>query len=270
MLLAGGKSGLVRLSDNLKMLLELCERSSKKMLRVAEPHMPAYRQLQQLAKQNLAGKLALSDDNREMLDALKGVPDDTQLELARLQGHEIHSLSVSCVLVSCFCLESYVNTLAYFLFNEADLLGLIRAGNKSSAEVVIDAISKMSVRDKWQTIGRLKNSAGFDAARSPFQDFNVLFRFRDDQVHDKVVEWGGGDPKKRYNGKLPDGVAEPLGLTHALFAAGTYWSMVQEVHRLTGASQSDFHQHYNLAPWTNNARRQELESTAREVHALKA
>lgn len=270
MLLSGGKSGLVRLSDSLKTLLDLCEASTLKMLRLAEPHMAAYRQVQQLAKQHLAGKIALSDDNREMLDALKSVPPDTQRELMYLQAHEIHSLSLTCVLTSCFCLESYVNSLAYFLFNEADLLGLIRSGNESSSEVLIDAISRMTVRDKWQTVGRLKQGQGFDPARLPFQDFNVLFRFRDDQVHDKVVEWGKLDPQKRYNGKLPDGVTEPLSLEHALFAASTYWSMVQEVHRLTGVPQTDFHRHYNLAPWLNETRPREIEQIVGKVRTLKA
>jgi hypothetical protein len=126
----------------------------------------------------------------------------------------------------------------------------------------------MSIRDKWQTLSRLKHPQRFDPARPPFQDFVVLFKYRNDQVHDKVVEYDGADAGKRYGGKLPDGVIVPLGLRHALFAARTYWAMVQEVHRLTGVAQADFHRHYNLAPWRSEVRVHEIEETARRFQIL--
>lgn len=270
MLLAGGKSGLVRLSDSLKTTLELCEASTINLLQIAEPYQPIYREIQRLARDQLDGKIAPDEGDRRTREALQGIPEAVGFKIAYLAAHEIHSLSLSSVLLSCFCLESYVNTLAYFLFNEVDLLGLVRGGNKSSAEVLIDAIARMSIREKWRTVGRLKDARGFDPSRPPFQEFQILFRFRDDQVHDTVVEWGLSESSRRYNGKFPEDGIGPLDLSHALFAADTYWGMVQEVHRLTGVPQADFHRHYNVSPWLNESRRKELARMAKKYRESKS
>jgi hypothetical protein len=114
MLMSSGKSGLVRLSDSLKTLLDLCEGSTAKLLSLSDPHMSAYRRVRQLAKEALARGVTGGDNEREMLEAIKDVPLETQVELARLSSHEVHSLALSCVLFSCFCLESYINSFAHF------------------------------------------------------------------------------------------------------------------------------------------------------------
>lgn len=266
MLLAHGKSGLVRLSDTLKTMLDLCKTSTVNLLRAAEPYQHLYREIQHLAGDQLDGKLNLDEGESRIKKVLEGIPKDVRFNIAYLAAHEIHSLALSAVLLSCFCLESYVNTFAYFLFDEGDLLGLVRGGNNASAEILIDAVARMSIRDKWRTIGRLKDDRGFDESCPPFQDFHILFKFRDDQVHDKIVEWGSSESSKRYNGKFPDdGLV--LHLSHALFAADTYWGMVQEVHRLTNVQQAGlqgFQRHYNVSPWTDESRRQELARIARK------
>jgi hypothetical protein len=45
---------------------------------------------------------------------------------------------------------------------EVNLLGLVAGGNKSSTVVLIEAIGRMSIRDKWHTVGRLKHFQRFD------------------------------------------------------------------------------------------------------------
>ncbi len=262
MFLIGGHSGLVRLSDNLKTTLSLCERSSCVLLALVDPHLSAYREIKRLARDKLEGTLGEEEGNNRIREVLTTIPDEVGGKVAYLHGREIYSLSLSAILLSCFCLESYVNTLAYFLVKEADLLGLIRQGNENSAEVIVDAIARMTIREKWKTVGRLKHDQGFDTSRPPFQDFQILFRFRDDHVHDKVMEWASTDSATRYNKKFPEDLIHPLDLGHALYAAETYWGMVEEVHRLTAVPRADFHRHYNLAPWVDETHRRELMETA--------
>ena len=158
----------------------------------------------------------------------------------------------------CFSLESYVNSFAYFLIKESDFLGLSKSGRKSSAEAVLDAIDRLSTREKWETIGKMGSAVGFDRSRTPFQDF----RFRDDNVHDKAIPYSEDRAAKRYNKKFPDPVFGSLDLGHALFAADVYWNMVQEIHRLTGVDAEVFHRHYNLKPWFDDENRRSLQELA--------
>ena len=262
MLLEGGHSGLVRLSDSLKTGLSLCARSSSGLLRLVRPHLSSYQESQRLAREALAGKLDTDKADSRIREVLSAIPDDVARNAAYLHGHEIHTLSLSALFLSCFCLESYINTLAYFLFQEGDFLSLVKHGHRSSAEVLIDAIAKMTIREKWKTVGRLRDAKGFDVSRPPFQDFQILFRFRDDHVHDKVISWEPENAKSRYNGKFPEGAAYPLDLGHALYGAETYWKMVQEVHRLTGIEKVSFHRHYNLRPWMDDRHYEELKEIA--------
>ena len=105
---------------------------------------------------------------------------------------------------------------------------------------------------KWETVGKLKKGSGFDRSVSPYQDFKYLFNFRNDLVHDKVVDYKTDRARNRYGGHLPDPVFGMLELEHALYAADTYWAMVEQVHRLTGYPRAAFHRHYNLSPWFND------------------
>lgn len=49
---------------------------------------------------------------------------------------------------------------------------------------------------------RLTGDVGFDKSKAPFQDFQILFTFRDDHVHDKVVPFSDDRARKRYNGRF--------------------------------------------------------------------
>jgi hypothetical protein len=243
MLNKGGHSGLVRLSDSLKTTLSLCARSSWDLLQLVAPQLSAYRESQRLAGEALAGDIDQSEANSRIREILATIPDEVSHKAEYLQGHEIHTLSLSAILLSCFCLESYSNTLADFLSQNADF-------------------PRMRIREKWKTLGTLRNAKGFDQSRPPFQDFHILFRFRDDHVHDKVIAWGSENAKNPYNGKLPVAAFGPLDLGHALWAAETYWGMVQEVHRLTAVPETDFHRHYNLRPWLDEGHHEELRRIA--------
>jgi hypothetical protein len=210
-----------------------------------EPHYSRARELASRAGQDASDIEQVEEQIREVLSA---IPLEVAKTGAALQG-QLHSQALSTILMCCFCLESYINSFAYFLLKESDFLGLSRVGRKSSAEAVLDAIDRLSTKEKWTTVGKLGGADGFDRSRTPFQDFRCLFNFRDDHVHDKAVPYGEDRPAKRYNGKFPDPVGGLLDLGYALYAAEVYWSMVHEIHDLTGVEPSEFHRHYNLKPW---------------------
>ncbi len=260
MLFPETNSGLVRLADTVKGGLRYCARTTKTLLDLASPYSEYLRRQRAIAAAALAGKLPYDAAEEEIKKLLSHIPTEVGARLAHLDLEQSDHARTT-VLMCCFCLESYINSLAYFLFKEADLLGLIRAGRAMSADVLLDAIEQMTVREKWRTVGRLGSSEGFAAGQPPFQDFSILFKFRDDVVHDKVVEMGE-DRARRYNNKLADPVFGRFHLGHALFGARTYWGMVVEVHRLLGVDMASFHRHYNLKPWSDEEERAVLEGLA--------
>ncbi|AFP20472.1 hypothetical protein KVP06_12005 [Geobacter sulfurreducens] len=152
---------------------------------------------------------------------------------------------------------SYVNSLGFHLLQEKDFLGLFHAGHESTTEVLIAAIEKMSTLTKWETLGKLKKGKGFNKSTSPFQDLKILFNYRNDIAHDKVVDYSEDRENKRYNNKLPDPVTGFLSLNHVVFAADTYWGMISEIHSILDTDMTAFHKHYNLKPWFNDNFEQE-------------
>jgi hypothetical protein len=90
-----------------------------------------------------------------------------------------------------------------------------------------------------------------------------MFKFRNDHVHDKVVDLSH-DRTSSYNGKFPDPIAGTLDLGHAMYAAATYWSLVEQLHKLIELRSEQFHRHYNLSPWRSPADRVAFESLANE------
>jgi hypothetical protein len=255
------KSALVRLTDSLKVGLTCSAATAAQILNVFEPYEAPFREAQSVARCVLSEQIDAAEGDALMTRILSPVPEDVCWQGAALQG-QLHSQALSAILLSCFCLESYVNSLAYFLFYETDFLGLIKGGHRAPSDLLIEAIERMSTRDKWKTIGRLTGQQGFDRSRSPFQDFQILFNFRDDHVHDKVVDYSDERARKRYNDKFPDPIFGLLTLRHAIYAATTYWAMVASIHQIIDVPSQIFHRHYNLAPWGNEEHRQELEATA--------
>jgi hypothetical protein len=263
-LFAEKRSGLVRLTDTVKSNLLFCSSTTSQLIAAHERHKPIYDAIRALAKQALEGNIT-HEAAQSRMDVLQStIPTDQSAVAIELVAH-LHSQSLTTILLSCFTLESYINNLAYFLISEADLLGLIKLGHKTSAELVLDAIDRMSSREKWAQVSRLGNSAGLDKSRYPAQDFGYLFNFRDDLVHDKVAPYSDERAKKRYNARFPDPVFAQLSLKHASYAATVYWDMAQEMHRVLGVPASEFHRHYNLSPWRNEDERKKHGTTRAAV-----
>lgn len=261
------KSALVRLSDCIKIGLQECNIEVKNLLALHLKHAGPLAEMRRIARMTLSEEIPYDKAEEQMRRINQAIPENEAIEAVVSQG-ALYAKSLSVVLNCCFCIESYINSLAFHLFQETDFLGLIRDGHDVTAEILIEAIDKMSTQSKWETIGKLKKGVSFDKSKNPFQDFRALFNFRNDVVHDKTVEYKEDRPRHRYGGKLPDPVLGFLDLSHALFAANTYWNMVKEVHRLIGLDIESYHRHYNLSPWLSDEFRSELERTAEQYRQI--
>lgn len=258
MLFMEHKSALVRLSDSIKVGLSSCERFTSEIIELYSLYEVEFEKMRGIAKQILDEKVNAKEGEKEIHRVISKIPEDVPLQGAQLQS-ELHSQALSTILTCCFCLESYINSLAYHLFQEADYLGLLRGGHDVTSDLLIEALEKMRTIKKWETVAKIGNSKGFDKSRYPFQDFVCLFNFRNDHVHDKVIDFSENRSKKRYNSKLPDPISGLLNLKHALYAADIYWAMVEEIHSLIDFEVNSFHRHYNLKPWVSDDQKKELE-----------
>lgn len=236
----------MRLSDCIKIGLAECQDETNRLIAVPLKYSIPLDEQRQIAQMALAGQISLDEAEEKLRKIGQQIPVNEALDAVMMKG-KLHSKSLSVILNCCFCLESYINSLAYHLFHEADFLGLIRSGHDISAEILMEAIDKMSTMSKWEAVGRLQKGCSFDKSKSPFQDFKSLFNFRNDVVHDKAIEYEDDRPRKRYGGKLPDPVLGFLDISHAIFAARTYWGMVCEIHRIISLYMKSFHRHYNLS-----------------------
>jgi hypothetical protein len=243
MLFADGASALVRLSDALKVSLSVLEETTRDAVVLIEAQSDALREAQRIAKEVLARR-----SSEDPLARMGSISKDHRLRIVVLETR-IHAQALNIVLLSCFTLEAYINSFAHFLLKEYDFLGLLRDGRKASAQVPYEAIERLSPKEKWNDVRRLTSSTEFDPSKRPWQDFKIVFAFRDDHVHDKVVPYSEERARKRYGGKLPDPAGGLLDLGHALYAATTYWDMVMEIHALSTVPMKEFHRHYDPSPW---------------------
>jgi hypothetical protein len=262
MLFPEKKSALVRLSDCIKLGIGNCLDTTKELIDLHAIYEDPLRKTRAIAKDILEGRIPPEQGEKELLEVNKKIPEEDAKGAVSLQGR-LHSECLSVLLNCCFALESYVNSLGYHLLQEKDFLGLFHAGHEATAEVLIDAIEKMSTLTKWEILGRLKKGKEFDRSKSPLQDLKILFNFRNDIVHDKVADYSDDREDKRYNKKLPDPVFGFLALRHVVFAADTYWEMISEIHNILGTDMKEFHRHYNLKPWFDD----EFEQEVRKVSA---
>jgi len=253
-----GHSSLVRLSDCLKVNMLNALESAKQAVDIHRKHANAFKKIRGVAQKS-------HDSN--FMDTLRETAASIPLEDARvavmLQGR-LHSETLNVLLTACFVLESYINSFGFFLLRERDIIGLFRNSTSAAADALLEAVEKMSAVDKWQTIGTLKTEGGFDSSRSPYQDLKIIFKFRNDHVHDKATDWSSGKAGKRYGGKLPETFGGVLDLSHAVYACDTYWGMVQKIHELVGVAPSEFHGRYNLSPWFD----EEFEQATRKIAAI--
>ncbi len=245
MIFQAGHSSLVRLSDCLKMGVGNSLETTKATISLHRKHAAALKEIREIARRHLDNEVVGDNALEEIQAASARIPAGEAQSAISLQ-YRLHSEALAVILTSCFALESYINSLGFFLLPERDNIGFDR----------------MSTITKWQTIGSLKSESGFDAATSPFQDLKILFTFRNDHVHDKVVDWGSERAKKRYNNKLPDPFDGFLALSHAVFACDTYWGMILKAHELVGVPASDFHRQYNLKPWFDADFERQVRQTA--------
>lgn len=209
------KTALVRLSDCIKIGLQECNLEAKHLLALHLKHVGPLSEIRRIARMALSEQIPYEKAEEEMKRVNQAIPENEAIEAIVSQG-ALHAKSLSVVLNCCFCMESYINSLAFHLFQEKDFLGLIRDGHDVTAEILLDAIDKMSTQSKWETIGKLKTGSSFDKSKSPFQDFKALFNFRNDVVHDKTVDYKEDRPRQRYSGKLPDPVFGFLDLSHGI------------------------------------------------------
>jgi len=232
MVLPGGHSGLVRLSDCLKIGVSNALATTKELTTIHQKHADVLKEIRDAARKCRENK-SRSETPEEIQSVAARIPIEDAQTAVSLQG-QLHSETLSVILTSCFALESYINSLAFFLMRERDLIGLVRNSTASAAGAFMDAFDKMSTTDKWKCIGNLKSESGFNIGEIPFQHIKILFRFRDDHVHDKVVDWNSERAQKRYNGKFPDPFGGVLALSHAVFACDVYWEMICKIHDLVG------------------------------------
>lgn len=267
MLFPEAKSSLVRLSDCIKFGIAAACDTSSEFLELHKAHAQDIAVMRDAAREALAGRISMEEAEKVGRIQSAKIPADTERRAISLQGR-LHSECLSVLLQVCFALESYVNAYAYYLLKEKDFLGLVRKGNDATAELLFEAIDRLSTPSKWETLGRLNHTVGFDTAKAPFQDLKVLFYFRNDIVHDKVREYSDDVAAKRYGGKLPDPTFGFLDLRHVVYAADTYWMMILEIHRLTSEPRDIFHRHYNLAPWFSPDTERHIRDIARQYCAV--
>lgn len=168
MLFSEKTSALVRLSDTLKIGLETCASTSVQILDLFTLYEGTFREARTIAAQALRDDTVTTEIENRIRKVLAPIPEEASWQGIHLQG-QLHSQALSTILSCCFCLESYINSLACFLFKETDFLGLIRDGHKGSADLLIETIEGMTTRKKWETVGRLCGGMGLDRPVLPFR-----------------------------------------------------------------------------------------------------
>jgi len=113
------KSGLVRLSDATKIGLQLCAETTAKVLAIYSQGEPHYSRAREIARRVEEGKVNADQADEQIRQILASIPLEVANTGAALQV-QLHSQALSTVLMCCFCLESYVNSFAYFLARPAD------------------------------------------------------------------------------------------------------------------------------------------------------
>lgn len=270
MIFQDGHSGLVRLSDCLKAGVGNAFETARAIILFYQKYADELRGMREIGERHKNDYEIRAEALREEVFAISDKIPDAERRGVLSRQYRLHSEVLGVILTSCFTLESYINSLGYYLLRERDIIGLVRNSTSNAADAFLQAIDKMSTLNKWKTIANLKSKVGFDTAISPFQDVKILFQFRNDHVHDKVVDWDETiDPdkknaKKLYNGKLPDTFGELLTLSQAVYACDTYWKMIIKIHELVGVPAEEFHQHYNLKPWFDEGFENQVRQTSEQ------
>lgn len=113
MLFTETKSGLVRLSDTIKLSLDVCADATRELLREYRTYREPYRDMQILAAKIHAARsdVAYEAELRQLADR---IPAAVMMSLAN-RAATIHTQALSAILLTCFAAEAYANSFAYFL-----------------------------------------------------------------------------------------------------------------------------------------------------------
>jgi hypothetical protein len=139
------KSGLVRLSDATKIGLQLCAETTTKVLAIYSQGEPHYSRAREIARRVEEGKVNADQADEQIRQILASIPLEVANTGAALQG-QLHSQALSTVLVCCFCLESYVNSFAYFLMIDERVPGV--------AAVIDDVVEDLKIHSREPPIFR--------------------------------------------------------------------------------------------------------------------
>jgi len=261
MLFTTKNSALVRLSDCVKLGIEHCLHTTYDLIDLYKTYKEPFDRLRATAKKILDDNISHEEGERKLAEINKNIPPEQARRGVYLQGR-LHSECLSVLLNCCFVIESYANTLGYYLKHEKDSNDWLDIGCDTTVDASEEIIEKMNTLNKWEKLGKLNKGKGFDKSKRPYQDMKILFQFRNDIVHDKICDYSSNRDKKRYNSKLPDPVFGFLDLRHVIYAADTYSEMVLEIHKLIDVEMKQFHRHYNLKPWFSEDFEKEVRATS--------
>lgn len=251
------KSGLVRLSDCLKDgLINVAEETEKlNQLYHSQKHeLMSYNEM--LAKLN-SGEIK----GEEAIELIRTNEISLEADKVIALQSAIHNQCLTTIISTCFTLESYINSFAYYLSKQCGPKWKIKGEYLHDSKY----FSSLRTIDKWRKIVEISTGKVYknNSNDNPFGDVRILFSFRNDHAHDNVVEVSFDKSEEIYNGKLPDPVSGSLDIFHVLFAVDTYWYLIQWVHNKIGVSLNEFHMHYNLSPWISS----EMEKQIRNIAA---
>ncbi|MFP7442665.1 hypothetical protein SFC50_03090 [Bacillus infantis] len=254
------KSGLVRLTDCIKYGVFNVAQETKELNKVFLSQTSQLQYQKEILAKLEKGEL----DSGEAMELIKtkGMSIEAANKGVALQS-AIHNQCLTTILSTTFSLESYINSFAYYLSKHCGpKWKIINPYNEE--------FKKLSTVNKWIKVVKISTGKKYksNAAGDPFGDLNLLFRFRNDHVHDRVVSMSNDKSLSRYNGRLPDPVLGLLDIYHVLFAVDTYWYLIKWVHRQIGVSLQDFHMHYNLSPWINSEMEKEIRDIAATYNRL--
>lgn len=265
MILADRISSLVKLSDCSKFAMLSCVNTADQFLQISERHSETTKKIQEYAKKAIEGELDHIECDAKVKALSEGEFAGDVIKAVTLQG-KLNSECMLFIVNCCFTLESYINTLAHYLLSTKNMANTKSEIDNGVFPFLMKAFDKQSTVDKWSFIGKLDGKQ-FDRSRSPFQDLQVLFHFRNDMAHDKVNDFKIETPKK-YNNKLPNFMSEFLTLEHVMFAAFTYQSLISELKNLLGVVVDEFHRDYNLSPWFNSEIEQQAKLIAEKLSSM--
>jgi len=266
------KSGLVKLSDSVKISINDCFEISGELIDIHKKHQDVFARINKKIDNSaeFAQILKAFDDKRELSDIEKlrltsfeteihemsyQIPPDAVNAMSVLRAIR-DQRAVSVILNCLFCIESYTKSFYYFYKDSLK--------NK----VKNNRFNSMNIEERLNTIEPLILADEFNTRSLLALDLQALNHYRNDIVHDNISSFGDDRSQRRYYGQLPDPVLGFLNLSHIIFAADTYWKLVDEIHKLTGLSKEDFQKHYNLSPWFSSDFETKVRERAEQLNKI--